>query len=165
MTFQSQVNLAMGLGVIGELFSDGPTRAAPFILDSADAAYNVVGRAFTVKSEGVAQAGGAGTLPLAGILIHPKAYALQGAAAGALAPTLTLANDVVGEFLTMGEIIVTLPGAAAIGDYVVYNTTTGVLATTADPETPGAGNALLPNARVTRFTVSGAGLAVITLTN
>lgn len=159
MTFQSTVSLQQGFGVVGELMLDGPVRAAPYNLVSADASYNVVGRAFTVTSEGVAAAGGSGVF--AGILINPKHYASFGTTSGTLAPTLTLPNNAIGECLIMGEIIVALPGAAAIGDAIKYNTTTGVLGTGA----PGAGEANVPNAYVSRFTVSGAGLAVIRLTN
>lgn len=160
MGFQSTVSLNQGFGVVGELVFDGPVRAEPFILNSADAAYNVVGRAFTVTSQGVAAAGGTGAF--AGIMVNPKHYASYGTTAGGtLAPTLTLANNATAEMLRMGEIIVSLPGAAAIGDAVKYNTTTGVLGTGA----PGAGEAAVPNAKVSRFTVSGAGLAVIVLTN
>lgn len=239
MGFQSTVSLKQGFGVVGELMLDGPVRAAPYTLVSADASYNVVGRAFTVTSEGVAAAGGTGDF--AGILVNPKHYASYGTTAGGtLAPTLTLANNALGECLTMGEIIVALPGAAAIGDKVTYNTTTGVLGSTPavasftgtidDGTPPGAGTVLtvtavasgrlavgqmisgagippgtyitalgtgtggvgtytvsaslelasmtitaanvpasgevfVPNAYVSRFTVSGAGLAVIRLTN
>lgn len=159
MGFQSTVSLKQGFGVVGELMLDGPVRAAPYTLVSADAAYNVVGRAFTVTSEGVAAAGGSGVF--AGILVNPKHYASFGTSAGTLAPSLTLANNALGECLIMGEIIVALPGAAAIGDAVKYNTTTGILGTGA----PGAGEAAVPNAVVSRFTVAGAGLAVIKLTN
>lgn len=150
MGFQSTVSLKQGFGVVGELMLDGPVRAAPCTLESADAAYNVVGRAFTVKSEGVAAAGGTGEF--AGILVNPKHYASYGTAAGTLAPTLTLANNALGECLNMGEIIVALPGAAAIGDKVTYNTTTGVLGSTPavasftgtidDGTPPGAGTVL-----------------------
>lgn len=160
MGFQSTVSLNQGFGVVGELVFDGPVRAAPFILDSTDAANNVVGRVFTVKSEGVAQAGGSGVF--AGILVNPKHYASYGTSAGGtLAPTLTLPNAATAEMLRMGFIIVALPGAAAIGDALKYNTTTGVIGTGA----PGAGEAAVPNAVVDRFTVSGAGLAVVRLTN
>lgn len=160
MAFQSSVSVDQGFGVVGEVAFDGPTRAQPYIIVSADAANNVVGRAFTSSNGTVAAAGG--TAVFAGILVHPKHYASYGTAAGGpLAPTLTLANNSPGEFLTMGEIVVTLPGAAAVGDPVKYNTTTGVLGTGA----PGAGEAAVPNAKVSHYAVTGAGLAVITLTN
>lgn len=160
MGFQSSVSLQQGFGVVGELMLDGPLRAAPYTIVSADATNNVFGRAFTVTSEGVAAAGGTGVF--AGILVNPKNNASYGTSAGGtLAPTLTIANNALAQCLIMGEIIVALPGAAAIGDAVKYNTTTGILGTGA----PGAGEAAVPNAVVSRFTVAGAGLAVIKLTN
>lgn len=230
MAFQSTVSLAQGFGVVGELFTDAPHRAAPYNLVSADAAYNVFGRAFTVSSEGVAAAGGTGVF--AGILANPKTHASYGTtAAGTLAPTLTLSNNVVAGLVEMGEMIVSLPDAAAIGDKVTYDTTTGALSTlaptasfTASQTTTvltvtaitagnlgvgsvvqtgallsvieslgtgtggtgtynvstsqsvsstkmtatsvaASGKAFVPNAYVDRYTVSGAGLAVIKLNN
>lgn len=160
MPFQSSVFATQGRGVPGDIAFDGPTRAQSYILNSASAAYNIVGAtAFTATSEAIAAAGG--TNPFAGILIAPKTYASYGTTAGTLAPTLTLPNNGAAELLTMGIIFVTLPGAAAIGDPIKYNTTTGAISA----GTPGAGEAAVPNARVTHYTVTGAGLAVITLTN
>ena len=129
MAFQSTVNQFQGFGVPGDLFNEGPVRSKPYIIDSADPAYNVMGRAFTVTSEGVAAAGGTGAF--AGILIGPKEQAMVGTSSGTLAPTLTIPDNVVGELLDMGEVIVTLPAAAAIGDKVAYDTTTGAISTVA----------------------------------
>lgn len=164
MTFQSTVSLQQGFGVPGELFTDSPWRAQSFILNSASAAYNIIGAtAFTVSSQGVAQAGNpGGTNVYAGILIDPKDQALYGVGASALAPTLTLNNYTQAELLTMGTIIVTLPASANIGDWVIYDNTTGALSTV----TPGTS---LPSGKswamavVDYFTVGGAGLAVITV--
>lgn len=127
MAFQSTVNQFQGFGVPGDLFNEGPVRSKPYILDSADAAYNVMGRAFTVTSEGVAAAGGIGVF--AGLLVGPKEQAMVGTTAGTLAPTLTLPDEVVASLLDMGEVIVAVPAACAIGDLLVYNTTTGALDT------------------------------------
>jgi len=129
MAFQSSVNQFQGFGVPGDLFNEGPVRSKPYIIDSADPAYNVMGRAFTVTSEGVAAAGGTGAF--AGILIGPKEQAMVGTSSGTLAPTLTIPDNTVGELLDMGEVIVSLPAAAAIGDKVAYDTTTGALSTVA----------------------------------
>jgi hypothetical protein len=161
MTFQSSVALQQGFGVSGDLFNDGPRRAESCILVSADASYNVFGRAFTKTSEGIAAAGGTGVF--GGILVTPKVQPLQGTTGGTLTPTLTLPNYAQAELLTMGSIVVTLPAAAAIGDLVVYDNTTGELSTI----TPGSA---LPVAHsfafafVDYFTVAAAGLAVITVT-
>lgn len=163
MGFQSTVSLNMGLGVVGEVFDNGPRRSQPFIIRSDSAADNVYGRAFTVVSEGVAEAGKDGAQVFAGILIAPKEASSNGTASGTLAPTLTIPNDTVGELLSEGSIVVTLPAAANIGDVVYFNDATGVLVTTAPGAAAPGSSTLIKGAYVDRFTVSGAGLAVITL--
>lgn len=135
MTFQSTVALNQGFGVPGEPFTDSPSRAAPYnILTSGHPEYNVMGNAFTIVADGAtdtptATAGGTGVF--AGILVGPKEQANYGTTGDTLAPTLTVPNNVVGECMIMGEVIVTLPAAANIGDLVTYNTTTGALGSTA----------------------------------
>ena len=163
MGFQTAVFLQQGFGVPGELFTDGPYRAESFTLVSASAAYNIIGATCcTVTSQGVAQAGSGGTLGFAGFLVDPKDIALFGTSGIPLNPTLTVPNNTQVECLTMGSIIVTLPAAAAIGDLVVYDNTTGALTTIA----PGAAlpvGKTFANAVVDYFTVTAAGLAVITV--
>lgn len=135
-TFQTNINIELGFGIPGSLYDDGPIRSAPFALNSASAAYNVIGAtAFTVSSSdpgdnsgsAVAAAGGSGIF--AGILMNPKVYATSGPSTGALDPTMTLPNYFIAELLTMGDIIVTIPGPASIGDLVAYDLTTGKLST------------------------------------
>ena len=132
MSFQSTVNLQQAYGVPGEILYDGPVRAQALNINSADASYNIIGATAFTTSDGVSAAAG-GTIgngvAFAGILANPKVYATAGTTSGALAPTLTLPNNGVGEFLFMGEMVVTLPAAAAIGDSVLYDTTTGALST------------------------------------
>lgn len=124
---QTAIYNNLAYGVAGEIVNSGPIRAQNYVLNSADASYNVFGRAFTVDSEGVAKAGGTGTF--AGIMVSPKENMSYGTSAGGpLAPTMTLANAQNATMLTMGEIYVQLPDVAAIGDLVTYNTTTGALA-------------------------------------
>ena len=169
MTFQSTVYSNIGFGVVGELFLDGPLRAQPGRLDSASAANNVIGRAFTIKDDATAsfetsadpqpldvQAGGAGVF--AGILANPKVYAL----AGTVASSLTLPNNTMVELVqeTAG-IIIAVPAACAIGDWVWFNTTTGILVTTAPGASAPAGTARVPNGRITRYESAAAGLAVM----
>ncbi len=130
MTFQSTVNLTTSLGLAGSLYTSAPVRGQSLIINSASAAYNIVGAtAFTVSSEGIAAAGGTGFF--IGILSNPHAYATSGTTSGTLTPTLTLPNYTQGEFVRAGELVVTLPAAAAIGDKVVFDTTTGALSTVA----------------------------------
>lgn len=134
--FQTTVNVQLAFGVPGALYDDSPVRSAPWTLVSANAAYNIIGAtAFTATtadpgtaaSSGVAAAGGTGQF--VGVLANDKVYATSGTTAGALNPTLTLPNQTLGELVTMGHLIVTLPGPANLGDLVSYDVTTGALST------------------------------------
>ena len=162
MGFQSVVSIQQGFGVPGELFDDSPVRSAAWTLNSALQSYNIIGAtAYTVISQGFAQAGNpGGTFVFAGILVDPKVYALNGAGGNPLAPSLTLNNFTNAELLTMGHIIVTLPAAAAIGDWVIFDNTTGALSTVV-PGTSLPSGKSWANAVVYLYTVTGAGLAVI----
>lgn len=164
MAFQTTINSSLAAGVVGELAADGPTRANPYILNSDDASYNVFGRAFTVVSEGVAKAGGTGAF--AGLMAFPKENVSAGTSAGGtLAPTLTLRNGEVASLLRMGEMFIAVPAACAIGDEILYDTTTGALSTQTAGDTPGAGKAKVPNAVIAKYTPAAAGLAIARLTN
>lgn len=136
MGFQSTINVEQGFGVPGALYDNGPVRCAPYELVSASAAYNIIGAtAFTVttgdpgdnSSSAIAAAGGSGAF--AGILMNSKVYPTAGPSTGALNPTMTLPNYTIAELLTMGDIVVTIPGPASIGDLVAYDLTTGKLST------------------------------------
>ena len=165
MGFQTAVQINQGFGVPGEQYSDGPWRAQSFILESALASYNNIGSTMcSVTAQGVAAAGNAGgILPFAGLLVDPKNIALFGTGSSPLSPTLNVPNETQVECATMGSFIVTLPAPAAIGDYVVYDNTTGAISTVASgSSTPGSGKSW-GNAFVDYFTVAGAGLAVITM--
>jgi len=161
MAFQQTVYGVSGAGIPGESYNDSPSRGQPYLLNSASAAYNVFARAFTVSSQGVAQAGNpSGTAVFAGILVNPKGSALYG---NITTPTLTLPNGVAAEINSMGTYFIVLPAAAAIGDTIIYDNTTGILETIA----PGAD---LPTGKSPAYgfvdvaTVSGAGLAIGTFT-
>ena len=163
--FQSTVFLQQGFGVPGEFYSDQPHRAQEFTLVSASAAYNIIGAtAYTLTSQGIAQAGNTGgTGVYLGILVNPKEQTLFGVGGSPLSPTLVLPNQVLASIASMGSFIVTLPAAAAIGDFVVYDNVTGALSTVASSATvPGTGKSWA-NAFVDYYTVTGAGLAVITM--
>lgn len=163
MAFQSSVAINQGFGVPGELYTDAPYRAQSYIINSASAAYNIIGAtACTITSQGVCQAGSGGSFGYAGILVDPKNVALFGTGGIPLAPTLTVPNYTQIECLTMGTIVVTLPDAAAIGDWVVYDNTTGALSTVSAGSSLPSGKSWA-NAIVDYYTVSGAGLAVITV--
>ena len=166
MGFQSAVSLAQGFGVPGEQFTDGPTRAETFTINSASADYNIIGAtACSVTSQGFCAAGNtSGVLPFAGILVDPKDVALFGTGGVPLAPTLTVPNFTIVECATMGSFVVTLPGAAAIGDSVIFDNTTGALSTIT-PETPLPSGTTYANAQVAYYTqgISGSALAVISV--
>jgi len=140
MTFQTTFRANMTSGVPGEVFSDSPRRAIDALLNSASAAYNIIGAtAFTYLSEVAATGGGiplasvaaGGTGAFAGILANPKAYFSTGTSGGGtLAPTLTLPNNINAELVQMGAMFVTLTAAANVGDLVYYDNTTGALGTT-----------------------------------
>lgn len=139
MAFQSTVQIQLGFGIAGELFDDGPVRAAPWELNSSSAAYNIVGAtAFTAVSpdpgdgsgSGVAQAGGTGAF--VGILFNPKVYANFGTTGNTLGATMQLPNFTMAELCTMGDLFVAIPGPANVGDRVVYDLTSGALSTVPD---------------------------------
>ena len=166
-TFQSTVNINLGFGIPGELIVDGPQRVDSLTLDSTG---GTIGLAFTKSNTtNVATQGGtitSGSIVFAGILCNPKAYASYGAVGGApLDPTLFLGPNSQGEFMTMGTIVVTLVGAANIGDIVQYNTTPGVLSAVAPGASATTGNALIPNCVVWNYPQSATGLAAIRITD
>ncbi len=136
-SFQSTVNVQYGGGIPGALYDDSPVRSSPWLLNSSSAAYNIVGAtAFTALTSdpgsaivaGTAGAGGTGQF--VGILSNDKVYYSTGTTAGgALAGTLTLPNNVIGELVSEAHLWVTLPGTANVGDQVAFDTTTGALLT------------------------------------
>jgi hypothetical protein len=164
MGFQSAVFINQGFGVPGEQYTDSPWRAQSFTIVSALASYNIIGQTMcSVTSDGFCAAGNAGgTLPFAGLLVDPKDIALFGTGGIPLAPTLTVPNNTQVECATMGSFVVTLPGAANIGDWVIYDNTTGAISTVA-PGTSLPSGKSWGNAFVDYFTVPGAGLGVITM--
>jgi hypothetical protein len=171
MTFQTAVSVLQGFGVPGELLLESPHRAESLIINSAGATPNTFGYAATKSnSTNIAVMGGAitnGSTVFAGIMANPKAAASFGTAAGTLAPTLVVPDNSQEDFVTMGDVVVSVGTACNIGDLVAYNTTTGALTTFAPGGSAGTGKAQVPNAVVYRYPVanSGGGLTVIRLTN
>jgi len=162
MSFQSTVSIQQGFGVPGEIFQDVPWIVLDWTLNSSGTPNIVGATAYTITSQGFAEAGSGGALGFAGILGSPKSYALFGSGGAPLAATLTLPDQTQGELVTQGMMIVTLPAAAAIGDYVIYDDTTGALATMPPASTCTSGFSFA-NAVVSQFTqgISGTALAVI----
>lgn len=175
MAFQAPpIGNTIGFGVVGELYLEGPLRAQPAVLNSGTPANNVIGRAFTIIDDATAsfdtaadpqplEVGAGGTTVFAGILANPKTQVSLGTAAdGTLASTLTLPNGRIVELVqeTAG-LIVTLPAAFAIGDWIWFNQATGVLVSTAPNASAPASSTRVPNGVVVRFESAAAGLAVI----
>ena len=162
MALQSTVALNQGFGVVGEIQFEGPTRAQPGVMKTgtATAADLVVGRAFTIDAaDGQFQPGGTGVF--GGILSNPKGLQSVGTTAGGpLAPTLVVPAGTVGEFLTMGEILVALPAAAPIGSLIYFTNATGILGV----GTAAGGQTQIPGAVVKRYANTAAGLAVVSFT-
>lgn len=134
MPFQSSVAFKAGFGVQGELYDDSAVRAEPFLLNSANAAYNIIGAtAYSIVSDGIAAAGNTGTQVYAGILANPKNHALRGALGDPLAPSLVLPNNAEASLVNMGCMVVLLPlpspGQINVGDLVIFDNTTGALST------------------------------------
>jgi hypothetical protein len=163
-TFQSAVSIQQGFGVPGDIFQDVPWVVQSYVLVSTPEANTVGSTAYTITSPGFAQAGSGGTLGFAGILAAPKSYSLFGTSGAPLAPTLILPDNTQGELLTQGMMIVTLPAAANIGDYVLFDNTTGILETVSPTGTLPSGKSFA-NAVVALYNVSAAGLAVIQVTS
>lgn len=135
-------------GIPGNISHDGPTRAASAVIDSATETNNAFSRAFTYKA-GTDDVEVGGTGAFAGILINPKAYAIDVEYAR---------NATVGEFLTMGEVYVQLGNDGNIGDPVSFNATTGVISA-------GEAGTVIPGAHIARHEPSAETprLAVIAL--
>jgi len=164
MSFQTTVRSDQASFIIGEILYDGPVRARNMIVDSNGATPNTVGFAYTriAGRDDACAAGSAGGGAFAGILVNPKAYASEGGSAGALSPTLDIADNVEGELMTMGTIPVNLSivGTGAIGEGVFYVDATGALGS----GVAGGGQTQIANAKIDYKTVAGVGPAIITLT-
>ena len=163
MSFQSAILNQQGFGVPGELFTDSPYICKTYTIDSASAAYNLIGSTCcSITSEGLCEAGSGGDLGFAGFLVDPKALALFGTGGQSLTPSLSVLDQTIVECLTMGTIVVQVPAACDIGDLVVYDNTTGSITTIAPAAALPVGKTFA-NATVAYFTPDAAGsqLAVI----
>lgn len=136
MGFQTSIPVQYAFGIPGAIYDDSPLRSAPWRLNSDNQNYNVIGAtACTVVSAdpgtgiacGVAKAGGTGAF--AGVLSNLKVPATSGPSTGSLDPTQVLPNNFIAELVTMGHIIVSLPGSASVGDGVAFDQTTGEIST------------------------------------
>lgn len=174
MAFQSTVPSVIPAGIPGELAFEGPLRSQPGRLNSADAANNIFGRGLTIIGNAAAQdatnavVGAGGTGVFAGISMLPKNHPTYGTSAGGIyAPSNVVPNGEIIDCLTMGEIFALVSTTCNIGDNVYFNTTTGILATTAPGVTTLASHTLIAGARIERFPFTGTppGLVVVKLTD
>lgn len=124
-------------GLPGELAFDGPKRGGTAVINTTTAANNKFGHVLTYRDAAVetVQAGGTGTI--AGILQHPKGWAIG---------SDVLPNGSVCEFLIEGEIYASVleDSGVTLGAQLYYVAATGQLTVTA------AGNELIPGAYVAR---------------
>jgi hypothetical protein len=168
MTFQTTVNVDLNLGVPGDIILDEPSRVTPVTL----AANGTLGYFFTVANNtGLASPGGtitAGSIVFGGIGVLPKIEPLFGSsAANPLNPNLNVFANSQIALMSMGSCVVNIPNSWEIGDYLQYNTTTGVLGSYAPSGSVTGGYAQVPNAVMARFgnAASGGGLGIARLTN
>ena len=171
-TFQTAINVQLNPGIVGEQDKYGPSRVTPRMLDSNG---GYIGNYFTVNAKtgaasqgGVIGVSGQVVTVAGGFMIRPKEAVSYGAPGGTpLDPTLFVPGNRPAELLSMGFLWVanTNSAGANLGDFVSYNTTTGVIATYAPSASPASGFAQVPNAYVDRGQSASAGLVGIVLTN
>lgn len=111
MAIPSTARTRLLSGIPGNISHDGPTRVTAALINTTTEANNVFGRAFTYNDQTVETVRAGGTGVFAGILIHPKAYAID---------TDYARNWSQAEFLTMGEVYVQLETTGNIGDPVSF---------------------------------------------
>lgn len=151
-------NSALGLGVAGEFYSNQPQRTRGQIITSATEALNIIGSVLTKVADEDDQSGVAASAVFAGILCSPKSLARQGLDAVTVIP-----NGTQVEVAQQGYLIVNLPAAADIGDFVYFSDTTGVLSTAAPAAVTPAGTSRVPGGTVQIKNVTVAGLGIIYL--
>ena len=160
MAFPSSVISDLVSGIPGEIAFDAPYTGITAILDTTTEANNVFGRAFTYKTESVESVQAGGTGLFAGLMVNPKAHAINTLAA----TTDSVSNGRVSEFCVKGEVYVLLSvgTAVTIGDPVFFVNADGTLGA----GTAGAGQTQITGATVVRHNPSAANapsLAVVRL--
>lgn len=158
MTQKIVSNKALGTGVAGEFYSTEPQRTRGKLLVSANAALNLIAVAVTQVAGEEDQVGVAASAVFAGILGSPKSLQRVGLDAQTAVP-----NGTAVECILQGYVIVNLPAAAAIGDFVYFNDTTGLLSTAAPAAIAPVGTSRVPGGTVQIKNVAAAGLGIIYL--
>lgn len=160
MAFPSSVISDLVSGIPGEIAFDAPYTGITAIVDTTTEANNVFGRAFTYKNEAVESVQAGGTGLFAGLMVNPKAHAINTLAA----TTDSVSNGRVSEFCVKGEVYVLLSvgTAVTIGDPVFFVNADGTLGA----GTAAAGQTQIAGATVVRHNPSAANapsLAVVRL--
>lgn len=158
MGLQSTVNVLQNVGVPGDILVDEPSRVTPVTLAVASA----IGLFHTIANNtGLASPGGtltAGSVIYGGISVLPKIEPFFGSSAtNPLNPNLNLAAEEQVALMSFGSCVVNIPNAWLEGDFLQYNTTTGVISSYAPSGSPAGGNAQIPNAVMIRFGNANAG--------
>lgn len=146
---QSTIGAAIGSGVIGERANSGPFKALPFIINNttnqaSPPGPNIVGKAASQVSEGIAQLGqNAGiNQPYLGITCDPKCLTSYGNNGNPFDMSGGVANGTPMAICQMGSLYVltTGPANSKTGDKIYYDVTIGALLIVprADPS-PGNG--------------------------
>ncbi len=152
----SVTNNFLATGIPGEFSRSGNQETRGAILNSASEANNVAGRVVFTVDGNSNEVGVAADGNFAGILSSPKT---------AVRPTLDaqafILNDTQVEVAERGYLFVTLPAAAAVGDFVYFSDTTGALATAAPAATAPVGHSRLPGGLVQGQNVTAAGVGEI----
>ncbi len=152
----SVTNNFLATGIPGEFSRSGNQETRGAILNSASEANNVAGRVVFTVDGNSNEVGVAADGNFAGILSSPKT---------AVRPTLDaqafILNDTQVEVAERGYLFVTLPDAAAVGDFVYFSDTTGALATAAPAAVAPVGHSRLPGGLVQGQNVTAAGVGEI----
>jgi len=160
MAFPSSVISDLVSGIPGEISHDAPYTGITAVIDTTTEANNVFGRALTYKTESIESVQAGGTGLFAGLLVNPKAHAVN--AIGVTSDVVS--NGRVVEAAVEGEVYVLLTAgtSVAIGDAVYFVNATGALGA----GTAGAGETQITGATVFRHNPSAANapsLAVVRL--
>lgn len=158
MTQKIVLNNALGTGVAGEFYSTEPQRTRGKILVSATEALNLISVAVTHVADEDDQVGVSASAVFAGIIGSPKTLQRVGLDAQTVIP-----NGTAIECVLQGYLIVNLPAAADIGDFVYFNDTTGLLSTAAPAASTPAGTSRVPGGTVKIKNIVAAGLGIIYL--
>ena len=160
MAFPSSVISDLVSGIPGEIAFDTPYIGVTALINTTTEANNVFGRALTYRDEAVESFQVGGTGLFAGLLVNPKAAAINSLTATA---DTVLNGDAV-EACVKGEIYVLLSAGTSvtIGDPVYFVNADGTLGA----GTAGAGQTQISGASVVRHNPSAANapsLAVVRL--